>query len=288
MKILVPLDGSSKSESILPLAGRLAERWQAEILALRVVDPTLLAVDPGTAVGTEHMVEESLAYLKDLRVRFPEISLETRHEVGYPQQQIEAVAREEHCDLILMETHGRTGLMRWVLGSVAEGVARHAPCPTMLVRTQETPATFREVLIPSDGSEESFHVARRVGRFLAPETRVTLLHCTGERPQEKSEYLEVAEIRNRLRQQVDGRPWMRLDFASRPAPEGILDWLADHHCDLIAMSTHGRDGLAHLWKGSVMEAVARQARCPVLAFPPGSVGPEMPDRVLHAADPDPS
>ena len=150
--------------------------------------------------------------------------------------------------------------MRWLWGSVAEGVARHAPCPTMLVHSPETPVRFREILVPTDGSEPSLEVARHIGMFVKPETRVTLLHCTGVTD-------EQAGLHNRLREQVDGRPWMRLECVSTPAPQGIFDWLAEHDCDLIAMSTHGRDGLAHLWKGSVAEAVVRQANCPVLIFP---------------------
>lgn len=272
MKILVPVDGSPKSESTLPLAGRLAELWQAEILVLKVMDPTVGALDPLTTSlsdsAYQRMVAEDQLYLEDLCTRHKDFPMRPLHRIGSPLLCIDEVARQEACDLILMATHGHEGLVRWLWGSVAEGVARHAPCPSMLVRSPETPTVFRELLIPTDGSEESLSVAKRVGRFVGPETRVTLLHCTGALPQDKAEYLAQAELRNLLRQQVDGRPWMRLDFASNPAPRGILDWLANNRCDLIAMSTHGREGLARLWKGSVTEEVTRHSNCPVLTFPP--------------------
>lgn len=255
MKILVPLEGD-KSESILPLAGRLAQRWQAELLALHVVEPALLS-----SLG------DGEKYLHRLSELHPEIPMRRVCETGHPVACIEEFARNQLCDLILMATHGNSGLLRWLRGSVAEGVARHAPCPAMLVRSGDTPVDFREILIPTDGSQASLAVARRIGRFCSPETRATLLHCSGDRREESEE----AEIRERLSQAVHGRPWMRLEVIAQEPPQGIFDWLADHPSDLIAMSTHGREGLAHLWLGSVTEEVARKSDCPVLVFSPSSV-----------------
>lgn len=273
MKILVPLDGGSKSESILPLAGRLAERWQAEILALHVVDPDLGILDPLRTslleTNRERVLEDGEKYLKELSDLHPEIPMQRLCKTGQPLGCIEEVARNQACDLILMATHGHAGIVRWLRGSVAEGVARHAPCPSMLVRSADAPVDFREILIPTDGSPASLSVARRIGRFLTPETRVTLLHCSGDHREESEE----AETCEGLRQAVDGRSWMRLEVTALEAPEGIFDWLADHPCDLIAMSTHGREGLAHLWLGSVTEEVARRSECPVLVFAPTSQPP---------------
>ncbi|MBX3167730.1 MAG: universal stress protein [Candidatus Eremiobacteraeota bacterium] len=268
MKILVPLDGSRNSENTLPLAGRLAEHWKAEVIALRVLDPTIgSGVDPLVMAVSEsayaRMIQEAQDYLDGLAGTYAGIPLRTMYEVGEPGACIQEVTRREECSLILMATHGHSGFARWLWGSVAEGVARHANCPTMLVRLAETPVLFREILIPIDGSEPSLEVARHIGMFLTPETRVTLLHCTGAGEEQQAEA--------RLRQHVDGRPWLRLECVAAPPPQGIFDWLAEHDCDLIAMSTHGRDGLAHLWNGSVMEEVARQSNCPVLVFPPGTL-----------------
>jgi len=216
------LDGSAKSESTLPLAGQLAERWQAEILALRVTDPAVSTLDPMTTSLYESMVGESQRYLDDLKTRYADLSLHTVHEIGSPQACIEQLAANQSCELILMATHGHEGLLRWLWGSVAEGVTRHAPCPIMLVRDPETPIRFRKILVPTDGSEESLSVTQRIGRFLHPETRVTLLHCFGDHPQVGADPMELAKVRGRLRQQVDGRPWLTLEFAASPAPQGIL------------------------------------------------------------------
>jgi nucleotide-binding universal stress UspA family protein len=269
MKILIPLDGSPRSESVLPLAGRLAEHWRAQVLALRVLDPTVGSnADPLvlalSQTAYQDMLDDASDYLKRLADSHPEIPMQTQQVVGGPAACIEEVARREQCGMILMATHGHSGFVRWLWGSVAEGVARHATCPTMLVRSPETPVDFREILIPTDGSEPSLEVGRHIGLFISPQTRVTLLHCTGSEPDE--------QVLDHLRQHVAGRPWMRLESLPTPAPQGIFDWLAVHDCDMIAMSTHGRDGLGHLWSGSRMEEVARQAKCPVLAFPPGALG----------------
>lgn len=266
MKILVALDGSRRSESILPLAGRLAQLWQAELLVLRVVDPTIgSGADPLAIAFSESAYQQILQdaddYLQGLVPQYPDIPMRPLREVGDPGACIQAVAHREECGLIMMATHGHSGFARWLWGSVAEGVSRHAPCPTLLIRSPETPTVFHKILIPTDGSAASLEVPRHVGLFLSPETRVTLLHCGGP----------AEEMAEKLRQQVDGRPWMSLDLVATPAPQGILQWASEHHCDLIALSSHGRDGFDHLWNGSVTEEVARHSKCPVLVFGPAAL-----------------
>ena len=75
-------------------------------------------------------------------------------------------------------------------------------------------------------------------------------------------------LSQRLRDCLAEHPGWKLEVLEGRPKTGILDWVLDSDCDLIAMATHGRGGLQHLWEGSVTEHVARQAPCPVLVFPP--------------------
>lgn len=279
MKILLTLNGTEKSESIIPFVAELARRRQAEVLLTRVLDPVAAIDDPLVPVISQSFHDEMMhsvdEYLKNMAKRFAGLPVRTFSLVGPPGECIRKLAVEEQCDLLIMASRGHTGFVRWFWGSVAEGMARVAPCPVLLVR-RPNPGQFQQVLVPIDGSEPSWKVVDQLSRLVDPAaTRVTVLHCTGITEVEEMEseaareraYAQRCELKNL----ADGRPWIHLEFTSASAPEGIFSWLADHPCDLVAMSTRGRQGLAHLWSGSVTEQVARSANCPVLVFPPALV-----------------
>lgn len=279
MKILLTVNGTPKSESIIPFVVDLARRWQAEILVARALDPVTGMGDPLVPLVADtfykQMMRSGEEYLSGLSKRFADVPHRTFCLVGSPGECIRQLAVEEQCDLLVMASHGHTGFVRWLWGSVAEGLARTAPCPVMLVR-RDTPALIRQILVPIDGSEPSWNVVEHLSHFVDPTyTRVTLLHCSGltevEERENRSARERVHQTRCELKKMVDGKSWLHLEFTSAKAPDGIYNWLADHPCDLVAMSTHGREGLAHLWTGSVMEHVARNANCPVLVFPPALV-----------------
>jgi nucleotide-binding universal stress UspA family protein len=279
MRILVPLDGSDLSESVLPWLQESALRKEADMFLLRVTDPFL--VSPGAMPPSmgERMQQQTVVaaeeYLNRVKDRFPGLPLQTITSVGLAREEIAAVAERQHCDLIVMASHGRSGLARWLLGSVAEGVLRVSPCPVLLMRPPVTAATrFGHILVPVDGSSASLAVPHKIAPFLAPGGQVTLLRCSGldegdfREPENKAaidEYLE--NLRTVLTQVVvDGLdPHIRVLHGD--PPECILASAREFGCDLIAMATHGQGGFRHFWVGSVTEKVARQATSPVLVFP---------------------
>lgn len=264
-KILLPLDGTPHSESILSYAERLAQAHQAHLELLHVIDPLAFTRD-APATNERERVDEGRKYLRQLRRECSEISVGTVCGLGPVVEVIRDRARREHCDLIAFAPRGHGGLQRWLYGSVAESVVRDAPCPVLLVRG-ETHVHFRHILMPlvEDDDTERLYVAMQP--YLRPETRLTFLHCCGSKPVN-------ADLRARVSSLLEQRTNNHFLPSASPAPKGILDWALDSDCDLIAMSTHGLGGLHHLWKGSVMEQVGRHAPCPVLVFPPDYKGPK--------------
>ncbi len=255
MKILVPLSGTPKSESVIPFVVNLALRWQAEVVALTVVDPVGGAGDPIVPLVTDRFYRENLAagesYIQEASKLFGEVKAEPLCRVGSPEHCIANLAEQEGCDLIILGSHGHSGFVRWFCGSVAEALIRHAPCPVLLVR-HFMPIRFDQILIPVDGSEASRRLPERIpAPFLAPETHLTLLQC-GEPA---------------LEWQLSD-PRMEVKNSTSPPAEGICNWLQSHDCDLICMATHGREGMDHFWQGSITEEVARACDCPLLVFPP--------------------
>lgn len=137
-KILLPTDFSAQSDYALRLATSLARDHEAKLLILHVA-ATLGAefVSFGEAVSQLqpethlHQIREELE-----RVRPPDPDVPVEHILaeGDPAQEILRVARETNCGLIVMGTHGRSGLQRLLMGSVAEQVMRHASCPLLTVK----------------------------------------------------------------------------------------------------------------------------------------------------------
>lgn len=150
-RLLVPLDGSPLSERALPAARALAEKFETRVILLRVLDiptPTAPTLHPEVTSGwvreaRQHAHQEAQQYLEAIQEDLCEQGIETRVLLRdrSPAEDILNVASTENIDLIVMSTHGRSGLGRWAFGSVAEKVARHSPCPVLLVRHErETPS----------------------------------------------------------------------------------------------------------------------------------------------------
>jgi nucleotide-binding universal stress UspA family protein len=142
--ILVPLDGSALAEQALTEAEELARQMGAPLRLIRVVDPNRLdhfGVDKYLAMANlAEKVEEALKtatdYLQDTARTLEERGLTVTTEVRRGDPVRELVAAAQPGDLIVISTHGRDGAMRWVIGSVAEAVARHASVPVLLVRAK--------------------------------------------------------------------------------------------------------------------------------------------------------
>jgi nucleotide-binding universal stress UspA family protein len=134
-KILVPLDGSALAEAILPQVKEMARVHDAELVLLRValahgfpgVDPTEGQVE--AVREAEKYLEEMEKTLKDQRIK---VTTVVRY--GHPAEEILDHADFAGIDLVAMSTHGRTGVSRWVLGSVAEKILRASGTPLLLVR----------------------------------------------------------------------------------------------------------------------------------------------------------
>jgi nucleotide-binding universal stress UspA family protein len=142
--ILVPLDGSPLAERALPAALALGQKFGSQIILLRVLDipvPTPPTSRPEVTIGwvreaRQHAHQEAASYLEAVQGELDRQGIKTKILLRdtAPAEDILDVAGAEDIDLIVMSSHGRSGLARWTFGSVAEKVARHSPCPVLLIR----------------------------------------------------------------------------------------------------------------------------------------------------------
>ena len=140
-KILVPLDGSPLAEQAIPSAITIAQITHAELILMRVVIPLevlapFVEIQPAFDTALHRQEAEARSYLENIREQWQSadftIRVETR--LGLVAETIVDCAQENEVDLIVICSHGRTGLSRWVYGSVAEKVVRGAQCDTLIVR----------------------------------------------------------------------------------------------------------------------------------------------------------
>lgn len=140
-EILVPLDQSELAEQAVPHAVALADALESVVHLVSVVPVPGPEVRDTTTTASEQGAELDMArnYLRGVRKRIMEQGVDTEWDVaqGDVAEQILLYCEQQDCDLIVMSTHGRSGISRWVYGSIADRVLRHAPVPVLLVRAVE-------------------------------------------------------------------------------------------------------------------------------------------------------
>jgi nucleotide-binding universal stress UspA family protein len=271
-RILVPLDGSETAEAILPQVHRFLARHAAEVLLLQVAPS--YAPDFHFAVPGQHGTVT--AYVRKRAFELINAGIPARAIVrhGFAAEQILDTAATEGATMIAMSTHGRTGLSRFVLGSVAEKVLRASPLPVLVVRSfphaelsrgrlEELP--FRRILVPLDGSEASCSVVPLVLSFARPlDAQVTLLHVEEPDPLAPHwPHAEAAVVQAERALTEACIPNLRERRQGDPASE-ILRFAEERSTDLIVMGTHGRSGPTRWVFGSVTEKVLRAGTLPLI------------------------
>lgn len=291
-KILVALDGSQLAESILPYARAFAKALNIPVELLEVIDPDTLIPSVAAQHGYPHTLltaerAHNGEYLKDIAASFSNpaaVSCSVR--IGKPAEVIIEVAAAHADTLIAMATHGRSGIKRWLLGSVAEKVLHGANDDLLLVRSAEQVgsrkvALPKRILVPLDGSKLA-ETALSCGVDLAKEMSLELVllrvylmpgvaYLTGSHAPDwellDKEIREQASkyLQERMRQlKDDGLERVSFVVLEGSAAEKIVDLAREKPGSLIVMSTHGMSGMGRWVLGSITERVARHSGEPVL------------------------
>jgi nucleotide-binding universal stress UspA family protein len=268
--ILVPMDGAQLAERAIPLAANLAKATGADLrlvqaIGLPVETPLTGAwtgLDQVDAGAEEYLRRQAAAIGTDFHLR-----VTTAVGFGPSASVIVSEAGAAGASHVVMTTHGRVGLGRAVLGSVAEQVVRDSPVPVLLLpaaagRGQEE-HVIRHILLPVDGSTFSHAVVGPVGLLAkAVKADVTLLRVYehGLATNDPDLRSDVGELRRLMFEVRD------VTVAAPDPASQILHMATVLEVDAIAMATHGRSGLDRLAHGSVTEQVLRHSSLPVLTF----------------------
>jgi nucleotide-binding universal stress UspA family protein len=290
-RMLIPLDGSKVAEQVLPYARFLAKGLAIPVELLEVVDPEALALlsNPrqGRYVDTilAEGVESSKNYVETIGRSFQGAKVKSLVEKGKAEDVVIEKAAADKNTLIVMATHGRSGIQRWLLGSVADKVLHGATNHVLLVRANDGgktdgEAALKTVIVPLDGSPLAEQVLPYVVDLAKKiKLELVLMRAYALPPAISAEdygfysadlldHLE-AEARDYLAGKVNEVKQKGVENVTSVVNTGYgaeeIITLGRHTPDnFIAMSTHGRSGIQRWVLGSVTDRVVRHSGDPVL------------------------
>ena len=291
-QMLIPLDGSTVSEQVLPYARSLARKLHLPVELLAVLDVVGLAAsipaedkrDAESLIA--HTWRSSAAFLEKTSRTFPGVLVTCTVEKGRPSEVVLDKAATDTGTLIGMATHGRSGIDRWLLGSVAEKVLRGTKNPLLLVRAvkggeSDGEAILKRVIVPLDGSplaEKALPHAMVLAKTMDAEALLVRAYTL---TQIISTYDDYIPDWNKLDAMSKGETIRYLDQKVRElkqngpthisplalegeAAEQIIDLAKGTANSLVVMCSHGRSGVGRWVLGSVAERVARHSVGPIL------------------------
>ena len=285
-RILVPLDGSPRAETALQPALQLSKALSAEITLVRVV-PTLKLVAPFIQVDLTskdaHDEQKRLAgnYLKGVQMlnKDEAVIIKTAVVSGRAGGGVIEYAKENEMDLIVLSSHGGTGIGRWRYGEIAMKLLLNAPCSTLVVRADDDhqPLQFKRILIPLDGSEDAERAIESTAMMANKMGAETILFRVTAPVQMAVGADNAKALTSQIRKQVERylqtvrkrfegvQPNINTQVETGPIAHSILAYAQDHHIDLIALTAHGASGEEAVSPlGGVADKVMRGASQAVL------------------------
>ncbi len=274
-KILVPVDFSEYSEYALKVASEIAKKQDAEIIVLHMLglSEAILTKDEAQEAA------EAIYYLKLAEKRFTTF-LDKEYLKGIKIIQtvqnykifseINEVATENKVDLIVMGSHGSSGLSEVFVGSNTEKVVRTSDIPVLVIKNQINQFDMKEVVFACDFKMENihaYHSANRLFDLFNSTLHLVYVNLPGDR------FRNSDQIDERVREflfKADSGSLENFDKVvvqnDYSVESGIFNYCQKINADIIAVPTHGRRGLSHFFNGSIGEDIANHANKPVITF----------------------
>jgi nucleotide-binding universal stress UspA family protein len=311
-QILVPLDGSTLAEQALPIAARIARTTQGSILLVRVVSifQGTMLIAPGASPIMAQTFElerhEAEKYLANITASpiLQDIPVTTSLVSGPAVSTILDVAKQQHCDLIILSSHGMTGLERWLIGNVAQKIVRYSTIPTIVVPGRGSSDNLirvgpKRILVALDGSAVSEVVlepAAQLCSILSSPERgfLHLVHVVqpiyvsnklavyAKEIEEENKEKARVYLQNIVQhiQSYDLAATLQITFATHSAYDIAYKLIhaaesgeqgrgeTRNVCDMIALATHGRTGIPQWFLGNTAERMLGTTTLPLLIVRP--------------------
>lgn len=300
--IMVPTDGTGFDREAIRVALRIAERSDAKVRLVRVLATAsffgMAATAEGTAIAAEVVHSERDRALSELYALAAECRATSQADItvdlhaGPVGDVLQGYARRNDVDLIVISTHGRSGISRLSLGSVTDSLIRHTTIPVLVVKpptsylNPQVIEAFKRIVVPLDGSMLAEQILPRVLALAKlEEAEITLLNVLIPQSYSPREVVDpnlpwwdkdiahaqtyLFRVAGRLRR--NGVAVTTDIVIGENVASAIGDFAGRERADLIAIATHGRGGLARMLRGSVADAVMHSSRLSMLVFKPDNV-----------------
>ncbi|EDP71847.1 universal stress protein [Flavobacteriales bacterium ALC-1] len=273
-RIIVPIDFSEHSEFALEAASNLAKKYGAELIVLHMLELSNAIL----TASSDSLNEEAVFYLKLAEQKFEtfldkpylegiEVTPIVKHFKVWSE--VNEVANEHDANLIVMGSHGASGIKEVLVGSNTEKVVRHSDIPVLVIKHNPILFDFENGVFASDFSDDSVEpYLKAKATFDKLGAKMHLVYVNSP----DGNFRSSPEIDKRVSdflKKADGdlENFENVNVVSDYSIEkGILNFANLIGADVIAVATHGRKGLAHFFEGSVSEDIANHSTLPVMTF----------------------
>ncbi|WP_299054119.1 universal stress protein [uncultured Polaribacter sp.] len=271
-KILVPIDFSKTAEYAAKVAAQIAKKTKATIYLIHLIELPKGVVDMGSS--SRFSIPESMLYLRKVREKVllfkdtyfdKEIQVEYFIKLNTPFEGILKYAAKIEADLIIMGSKGHSELEEILIGSNTEKVVRNSKTPVLVIKKDIKKFRLKNIVFASNFKEENKEVFDRVLHF-ADLFKGTIHLLKINTP---ANFLGTAETKEKIENFITDFNIKKHKiniYSDVSVEKGILNFSKEINADLIALSTHGRSGLAHLFTGSVIKKLSKNALKPMLTI----------------------
>ncbi|WP_435415434.1 universal stress protein [Polaribacter aestuariivivens] len=273
-KIVVPVDFSNHSENALKTAAQLAKKTNAPIIALHMLD----LQEVNLAESPSYQQEKAVFFLKIAEKRFKTfLEKEYLKEVKVVPiikhykvfSEVNVVAKEVGAELIIMGSHGVSGLKEFFMGSNTEKVVRYSEIPVLVIKNELHDVNFKDIVFATDFSEESIPAFKEMLKTLdlfKAKKHILYVNLPNENFKTTA---EMDALAHQFLMKAEGNidRLINVHFVcERSIEQGILNFSNAIGADLISTATHGRKGLSHIFSGSISEDLSNHSALPIITF----------------------
>jgi nucleotide-binding universal stress UspA family protein len=272
-RILVPCDFSEPAVQAYHFALNIAERTNAEIFVLRVIDLPP-AYDLGMGIppyyfdtnlveDMEAVTRENFEKLKSQSQHGGQVTLNIIHGAVTPA--IRQAIKDKQIDLVVMGTHGASGWQEFWVGSNTEKIVRTSPVPVLAIRKSTELNKIIDIVFPTTLQLDQTHLVNQIKKlqsFFSAKLHLLLVNTPHNMKRTKDEMEMMADYATHFKLE-NFTTNIRDDFYEQDA---IISFAHEIKAGMIAMGTSGRRGLSHLFAGSIAEDVVNHADCPIWTF----------------------
>ena len=270
-KILVPTDFSEHSEVALKVAAQIAKKNNSEITILHLLE---LPSQMNDAILGGTSIPETMLFMKKANEMLDEVAsrpyldgiqITEFTKIDKPAQGIIQVSKEHDVDLIIMGSHGSSGIDELLIGSNAEKVVRNSEIPVLVIKKNTTDFNTTKIVFASDFSDEAKRPFEKFLKFAkAFDSEIHLVTiCT---PNSFKPTHEAEKTLNNFLTDFNLNNYSTHFYNDTNIEKGIINFSNSINADIIGMCTHGRTGFAHFFNGSISEGLVNHTIRPVVTF----------------------